>query len=121
MNFVKKERETVTHMLITCEVVKKAIWLPLIKWLDYFCYIQMNLDVYEIIFNNYKDSFSTLVNSIIVLTKQYIYATRCLGNKLSFTQLTVKIHDLREIEKMIAKRNGNMVKHTAKWNMYDML
>ena len=50
--------------------------------------------------------FPLLINTIFCITKQYIYAKKCMGEPLIFTQLTSKIHEFREIEYVIAKKNG---------------
>ena len=119
--FCQKCTETVMHLLTECQVVAQKIWIPLKNWLNYFCYIDFVIVPYDIILNRYKDSFPALVNTILCITKQYIYATRCLGKDLQFQQLISKISQYRTLEYIVAKRNGLLTKHNAKWQIYDVV
>ena len=113
--------ETVTQKLVLCPTVVRKIWIPLKRWLYNFCFITLELDPYEIIFNKYRDSFPDLVNTILTLTKQFIYATRCLNKLLNFLQLMHKVQEHRQIEHIIARKNRNIPKFEAKWSIYTLV
>ena len=117
--FCKDHVETVLHLLVECVMVKTVIWKPLQQWLNYFCYVDLTLEAHTLILNDYKDSFPDMVNTIILITKQYIYAARCLNEQLSFPKLISKIHLYKMIEKVIANRNRSVEKIKNKWQMYD--
>ena len=117
--YCEEHEEMLTHLLVGCQKVQQKIWLPQIKWLENFCLIKFTIDTYIIVFNEYKDSFPELVNTIVLIAKQYIYATKCLEKQLSFFQLSSKINQVREIEKYIAKKNNTMSKFQARWQIYD--
>ena len=70
--FCGKYEETYTHIFMQCELVQKRIWRPLSRWLDYYCNITLDIDAYEYIFSVYKDVFSSMVNTIILIVKQYL-------------------------------------------------
>ena len=108
--FCKDQAETVLHLLVECSTVRTVIWEPFKKWLNYFCYIDLMLESHILILNDYKDSFPDMVNTIILITKQYIYAARCLNEHLSFSKLISKIHLYKMIEKVIANRNKSVEK-----------
>ena len=117
--FCGKDQENYIHLFVKCKEVKTKIWLPLKRWLYHFCNTEFDIEVYDIIFNRYRDSFQLLVNNIILITKQYIYAKRCMNEKLNFVQLIARIETFRAMEEIIAKKNGNIVKFNAKWSIYD--
>ncbi len=55
------------------------------------------------------------LNTIVVITLQYIYASRCLGNIPNFGHLKAKILDAQNMEKYIAIKNNKLKKHDSKW------
>ena len=76
--FCNNSTETVIHFFCEWQIAKKKIWKPLIRWLDYFCYIQIDCDQPEIILlQMYNDSFRLMTNTIILIAKQYIYSAKC--------------------------------------------
>ena len=79
-SFCKETDETILHLFIQCKIVRK-LWKGLIDWLYPFCYIQLDIDPFEILFNKYKDSFAILVNTILLITKQYIYTHKCKSER----------------------------------------
>ena len=119
--YCQKENETVIHLLSQCDIVKKTIWTPLQKWLDYFCYIEFDPTPEVILLNRYKDSCMNMVNTIILITKQYIYSTKCLQNTLSFRNLITKISQYKTMEEIVAKKSNKLNVHNRKWYLYDLL
>ena len=65
--------------------------------------------------NNYQGQHKTLINMMIVILKQYIYATKCLNETLSFYAFVNKLSYWYEVEKTIAIRNNTYVKFLIKW------
>ena len=55
------------------------------------------------------------LNTICLITLQYIYASRCLGCIPNFGQLKSKILDAQNVEKYIAVKNDKLKKHETKW------
>ena len=117
--FCSKNEETNTHLFVKCQVVNKRLWKPLQKWLYHFCYIHLDIREHEILLNEYKNSFPALVNMLILITKQYIYAKRCLKEQLIFTQLISIIETYRTMELLIATKNNCTKKYSDKWSIYD--
>ena len=117
--FCNKYSEDYVHLFVNCQKVRSILWYPLSKWLSYFCNIDLDIDEYKIIFNQYKDSFPAMVNTIILITKHYIYVKRCLQDRLHFVELIQTISDYKNLESIIAYRNQKSKKHKAKWLMYD--
>ena len=117
--FCDQEKEIVLHMFAKCKHVIAKIWTPLKKWLYHFCFIELEICEFEIIFNEYIDSFPNLVNTLILITKQYIYAARCQECNLCFPELIKLIAKYGNIEQMIAKKNKKSQEFDRKWEIYN--
>ena len=116
----KKELESVIHLMWECPDVQK-LWKALTRWFDRYCYIKLDLDCKKVIFNMYKDEFADLVNTVILITKYYVYAQRCKGNKLNFTELVKAITRYKSTELAVAHKIGKTKKYVNKWCMFDMV
>ena len=118
-DFCANDREKYTHLFYDCPVVQKKIWLPMRKWLSYFCNINLDVDAYQVIFNMYKDSFASMVNTIILIIKHFIYQKKCLQENLHFQQLIEIVTQTKMLEAIVAKKKRMLEKHHKKWLMYD--
>ena len=118
--FCQEHEETTMHLFVTCDQVQK-LWKSLFRWLDYFCYVNLDIEPVSIIFNCYKVSFSDMINTIVLITKYYVYAQRTLGNKLNFKELIAQISQYKRIEEISARSSGKSEKHDKKWHMYNFI
>ena len=85
-NFCKKEAETIEHLFAECNEVTK-IWSKLQKWVRSKLGIPFVLNKTHILFGTDLNICNSAINLIILLTKFYIYRTRCQGSSLSFISL----------------------------------
>ena len=69
----------------------------------------------NMLYNNYKGMYGDLINLLILITKQYMYASKCLKQGMSFVNLASKIYEMHTLEKIIALRENNYVKFIWKW------
>ena len=106
--FCKVNEETYSHLFVECTTVQ-TIWRALKKWLYHFCYVEFDVDVYTILMNRYKDSFPKMVNTIILIVKQYIYASKCLENQLNFTEVVKRIQKYKTLEHIVAIRHKKTI------------
>ena len=120
-SFCGKELESYKHLFVTCTTVLLKIWRPLRRWVDYYCNVQIDIDAYTILFNMYKDAFADMINTIILITKHFIYVKRCLQHSLNFTELIASISEFKNLEYVIAQRKRIQSKHQKKWLMYDLV
>ena len=60
-----------------------------------------------------------VINFMILVTKQYLYTSKCLKKTPSFVELLLKIEELRKIEMYNAKVKNTMNTHTRKWAPYE--
>ena len=114
--FCNEFEETSIHLLVKCDQVKN-IWKALVKWLDHFCAVKLEVSAYVIIFNDYKDSFAGMVNTILLITKYYIYVQWCLNKELNFQA----IQKYKFIEEKAARLTGRVKQIKDKWTMYDFI
>ena len=89
----KRNPETIVHLFCECPVAKK-LWKAVTKWLRYFFEIGFCHGKDTIIYNNYKGQHAEFVNTVIIVTKQIIYAKKCNESKPEFTQIAKKTFDL---------------------------
>ena len=73
----------------------------------------------EIILNTVHSNTNHLVNFIVVVVKQHIFASKCLGMKPSICTVVNQIENIYQIEKYNAKIDGNNRKKAVKWRNYD--
>ena len=85
-SFCQCEEETILHIFLECEIVNK-IWSALRKWFQKKSK-QSVVTKTEIILNNTEDQFA---NVIILIIKQYIYASKCQNKTPSFIGAMAKI------------------------------
>ena len=77
---------------------------------------RIQLTARNIIFNSVVAPRNSVVNLLCLVTKQFIYSQRCLGNAIIFAKLKTFFRQYENIEKYISIKNGNFAKHCAKWN-----
>ena len=75
----------------------------------------MHFDLENIMFNTVYRNRSNIVNLIILIAKQYIYATRCLQSNLNILVFKALVKQIRNVEKFNAMRNDKMDKFAFKW------
>ena len=113
-SFCNVNFETTIHIFVLCAQVKK-LWASLGRWLIYMSQIEVNSTPDIIIYNNYKDVHQGMINAIILIVKQYVYATKCEKEELNFRNMLSKIYECERIESRIAKKNNKYSKHYQKW------
>ena len=119
-SFCKKEKETVIHLLIECDKVKK-LWTSLEKSINYFLKIRIQLDPPLIILNNYKGKNKNLINLFIVSLKHHIYASKCLQEEPDFKKFMAKLSHWYQVEKYLVYQDSNYNQRVInnfykKWN-----
>ena len=118
--FCKEKEETYLHLFVHCKHVKK-LWDALAKWLNNFCFIQVNFSEVIVIFNEYKEEFADLVNTICLIVKYFIYVQKCYNQLPTFPAMIQAITQYKCIEMKAAYKIGIAKKIKHKWCMYDMI
>ena len=118
--FCSDSRETITHLLWDCIVIKQ-LWKDVI---DYICTRfhpkKLKVDVIAILQNSLVPRTDHVINFICLITKQYIYRQKCMKKPISMYELKANIARIESIEKYIAIKNGRLQQHNRKWSSADM-
>ena len=74
-----------------------------------------SISLENVIYNTPRDNPKVVENVIVLITKSYIYKTKCLNEKLSINALRNCLREYKEIERNIALRKHKIDHHNAKW------
>ena len=114
-SFCAEHQETMVHLFVECEEVKR-IWVKVTQyWKSSFTIEELDISVLAIMLNKIVPRSNHVVNFLCLVTKQYIYSTRCLKRNLDFSALKAIFRSVENIEKYIAMKNGKMSIHNKKW------
>ncbi len=112
--FCNTEPETYIHLFWECPVAKQ-LW----SQIETYCKNKANRNIIatpkKVLLCRLSTNTLDCINTICLVTLQYIYGSRCLRKIPSFAQLKLKILDEQNVEKYIATKNDKLGKHTKKW------
>ena len=114
-SFCQTSDETLQHLFVECKDIE-MIWRHLEKWIKYFLNVEVMFNSELICLNNYLGKRKDLINMIIVIVKQYIYACKCLNEKPTCQGSIEKLWYWYRIDKEIARDRNRLVKFEKKWN-----
>ena len=113
--FCCEEVETAVHLLVECPIVQYL-------WRNVFIYIKecFSIEVSEpsttaIILNDVHKGHPKAVNMLVLITKQFIYSQKCMGQQLAFPVLKALFKRVENIERYIAIKNGKVNLYEYKW------
>ena len=95
--FCKNSQEDIHHILLYCKHTKD-LWENLHSFITRKTGVDIHLNDQDRLFGNNLLPFPKLYNHILILTKQYIYACRCLNDTPVFNALLSKIDREHRIE-----------------------
>lgn len=75
----------------------------------------LNINPRNIIFNIAHPNSAHIVNSLVLITKQYIYRIRCVMGTLRFVDIINEYETIEKYERHYAGINRKMSKHYRKW------
>ena len=104
-NFCNSEKQTILHLMFYCRCVM-LIWQ---KMQTTVCKggIDMELCISNIIYNNYYERPEHVLNTIVLIAKQFFYRCMCMNIEPSFQELCMefKLKYEIEVENVKYKRN----------------
>jgi len=113
-NLCNKETETLSHLLVSCEIIK-----PLWKKIEENMLAPFgisSLSEKDILLGlKISDKTNIIVNHVILETKYYIYVSSLKEKKTVYQQLKNRLKITESIEESIAFRKNKLEKHTHKW------
>ena len=110
----KKEKETIIHFMCECKTVQ-SLWNALYKLMKIMLEVRLQLTKGLIICNNYQGKKKDMVNLLIAITKQFIYAAKCKNELPIFTNLMAKLYKWYQADKMFAYENNKVKQFRKKW------
>ena len=116
--FCKTEVETSHHLLLECKI-SKTVWEWTFQFIHDKAGIKITYSNCDLILGVLECDDSSLFNLLFTLTKQYIYACRCLEIVPNKEVLFEKIEEVRCIEKKIALSNNNVRQYNYKWDILE--
>ncbi len=112
--FCNVETESILHLFWECQTARH-MWNCVIQWYSQKTGQTVHLNSKKVLFCNPNSNALHCLNTICLITLQYIYASRCLGHFPIFGHLRSKILDAQNLEKYIAVKNEKLKKHELKW------
>ena len=106
-DFCQKKIETVQHVFWECQEVAK-FWKLIQRWCQYMLKIPTTSVTRDhVFFCNYVGQYEDFVNTVLMIIKQYIYATKCSEQKqLSYAKCMSKIRTYYLDEQYYARQNN---------------
>ena len=112
--FCKKEKETIFHLLVACEKVQ-VLWVVLTKIIKYYFHMNVLLTPQMILFNSFSGLMKDIITFLVIVLKQYIYASKCFEELPTFPKYMAKLSYWYLIDKHIAYDTSKVVKFKKKW------
>ena len=106
-----------SHLLVDCTHVSK-LWQNLERWIQHFLDIKIQLNAELILLNNFKGTCVRLINTFIIILKQYIYASKCMSTLPNFATYIEKIVIWHNIERQAAWEANLTNSYVMKWKKY---
>lgn len=111
----KNAKETVIHLFIECPNAQK-LWKAFYKWILYFHKLKILLSPAEIMLGTYKGKLASLVNSMVLIAKFYIYRSKVQKTIMKFVDFITEVNKYKLLEERIATKNDKLYKYARKWN-----
>ena len=115
-SFCNLHPETLCHLFLQCRVTNNII-AQFTEWWNYTTNSILQLTNTDIVFGlHLKDPYHTLLNTLLLVLKQYIFASKCLNKMPNFEVLKTKFAFTYNVELTIANNKGKQQFHNKKWN-----
>ena len=113
-SFCNIEVESIVHLFWECDT-SKFLWNQLQTWYKNKTNQNLHLTCRKIFMWKISSKALNCKNTIVLVTLQYLYASRCLNVIPNFSILKSKILEIYNIEKYIATKHNKLKKHNSKW------
>ena len=115
-----EHKQTVKHLFWECKMVEK-LWNKIENFINKCLYINQEVKI-----QSYSDIFlgtvhvqrCHIINLLVLVSKHYIYTTKCKNQKLSFYSVLRIFDELYKVEKYYSKQSDKERKHEIKWKPY---
>jgi len=120
-NLCKLHDETIQHLLVECEYTQN-LWQSVINWVRNKTEIFLQIVKQDKILGYFKNkTYKIPINTIIMVTKQYIF-NNCQNNRpLNIYELQIKLNTIYQEEKYIAKLNNKEENFNTVWDIWNQM
>ena len=112
------DRETALHFFVECKAAKTVYgWAQC--YLEKTCNIKIDstqLKPDQIIYNKSAQKPVGIIEALILMSKYYLYRSKCLQQKINHVLYNSFIEDCRKCEYYNAKTTGSVCKYYKKWH-----
>ena len=112
--FCKNKKETIIHVLYECDKIKE-LWEKTKSICNHFFEVKIEINAELAILNNYKGKKKGIINILIAIMKQHIYAKKCYEEIPNFQEFMYKLAEWYEVEKVFAWKNNKYELCIKKW------
>ena len=112
--FCDSEKETMKHLLFSCEKVR-VLWTQMVNFLKTYTEEKIRINYENVILNNIVEKKTDIANFVCLIVKHYIYTTRCKKVSLNFVSCKQYVWTIENYEKYIAIKSNKFEKHQNKW------
>ena len=115
--FCNEEVETHIHLFWECTFTAQ-IWDRLFNWINHVSQTNINFTLKQIMLGIEDPNNFSVYNTIFIITKQFLYSSRCYEEIPIFEKLQVKIKEMYQVEKYIASKRNKLNFHNQKWDSF---
>ena len=116
-NFCDIHTQTMVHLFLKCTIVE-SFWKDVNEWLTQKEIGNEYLSYSDICFGVIRSKDASLINTIILKAKKYIFLCNYWSKKPSFQRFMNELIRLEKIERCIAYKRNVMTIHTKKWHSF---
>ena len=120
--YCRTEVQTNKHLMFECTNIQ--LWHRFTRFLQKFTDIdtkQLEFKWENILINRVHKDRKHIVNYMVLITKQYVFAQKCLGSQIQFPDVISKIEQIYQYEKFNAKGNKQEITVHNRWCPYSGL
>ena len=116
-SFCQIERENVTHFFYHCKVTHQILLDVKTYCLKYSRCESFIISLEKVLSNQVNANPAHIYNFVILITKHYLYVSRCLKTEPSVYGIIRKIRQYENYESFAAKKNNRYQLHLNKWSV----
>ena len=111
--------EAYAHLFYNCEYIQ-ILWTKFFIWLTRKSGLKLNYNITEIIFGvKNNNSIDKLINTLLLIIKQYIYAVKCQERRPNLNELLKRIYKMMLVERYLAGKNNKWNSFYEKWGVIE--
>ena len=112
-------QETYLHLFCQCEY-SKILWTKFFVWLARVSSLKLNYEDKDLLFGiRNNNSIDKLINTLLLIVKQYIYSVKCQERMPNLNELFKKVYKMMLVEKYLAYKNNKPHIFNEKWHVIE--